>query len=158
MTNSSASTDGLATWQTVPKEPTEEMTKAGYELVCEFVECGKLASPVDIYRAMLAAAPAAPVDGGFAAGIEAAVKCADAQAARLRENGHSAMALQLDYCSEDIRALAPTALQAENERLRAALERHGGHDEHCRWHKFDDEDHDRYPCTCGLDAALRPAT
>ena len=64
-----------------------------------------------------APSPAAPVDGGFAAGIEAAAECADAQAARLRENGHSAMALQLDYCSEDIRALAPS-LAAEVIRLR----------------------------------------
>ncbi len=43
-----------------PREPTDTMIKAALELICEAVECGRDASPSEVWKAMYDAAPEAP--------------------------------------------------------------------------------------------------
>ncbi len=49
------------------------------------------------------------------------------------------------------------ALEAQVDRLRGALRRYGAHGNRCDWHRMctvADDSNPRFPCTCGLDAAL----
>ena len=61
---------------------------------------------------------------------------------------------RLAHHTRAIMILPTEDIYLENERLRAALERHGKHDRACGHHDRDYCDPNPGKCTCGLDAAL----